>query len=83
MRIAVVLVARDTIVWLAPRRLPLQVVLLAPTLLRAVVSLAIAFRAPPAKWMLTQMHQRLALLVQPVRIAAPVQQVVRIVLPVK
>ena len=83
MRIAVVLVARDTIVWLAPRRLPLQVVLLAPTLLRAVVSLVIAFRAPPAKWMLTQMHQRLALLVQPVRIAAPVQQVVRIVLPVK
>ena len=83
MRLAVVLVARDTIVSKAPRRLPLQVVLLAPPLLRAVVSLAIAYRAPPAKWMLTQMHQRLALLVQPVRIAAPVQQVVRIVLPVK
>ena len=83
MRIAVVLVARDTIVWLAPRRLPLQVVLLAPPLPRAVVSLVIAFRAPLAKWMLIQMHQRLALLVQPVRIAAPVQQVVHIVLPVK
>jgi hypothetical protein len=53
LRLAVVLVARDTIVWLAPRRLPLQVVLLAPTLLRAVVSLAIVFRAPPADTMMT------------------------------
>ena len=80
MRIAVVLVARDTIVWLAPRRLPLQVVLLAPTLLWAVVSLVIAFRVQPAKWMLILMQQRIALLVHPVNIAAAAQQAVRIVL---
>ena len=83
MRLAVVIVARDTIVSKAPRRLPLQVVLLAPTLLWAVASLVIAFRVQPAKWMLILMQQRIALLVQPVRIAAPAQQVVRIVRPVK
>ena len=80
LRIAVMIVARDTIVWLAPRRLPLQVVLLAPTLLWAVASLVIAVRVQPAKWMLILMQQRIALLVQPGNIAAAAQQAVRIVL---
>ena len=82
LRLAVVIVARDTFVSKAPRRLPLQVVLLAPTLLWAVVSLVIAFRVQPAKWMLILMQQRIALLVQPGNIAAAAQQAVRIVLPV-